>query len=216
MTEKAEHKPIQRPAPPPPPPPPARRSVWTTKEKLVRLAWTTLARPVWLLLPSSRPALIRLFGGTVGTGCSFAASVEVTIPWHVRCGDNVRVGERVILYGLGPITIGDNTVLDYKAHCCAGTHDMTDSRFPLLKTPITIGRDCFIGIDAYIGPGVQLGDGCRVRPRASVYKSAPPHTTLQGNPAKPINPNPVGPASSRCAEPQAQAKNPHTENPAHP
>ena len=205
MTENTENTPISE-AGEAAPPPPARRSVWTTKEKLIRLAWTTLARPVWLLLPGSRSGLIRLFGGTVGRNCTFARSVEVTIPWHVRCGNNVRVGERVILYGLGPITIGDNTVLDYKAHCCAGTHDMTDSRFPLLKTPITIGRDCFVGIDAYIGPGVELADGCRVWPRASVYKSAPANTALRGNPAKPFDPDPVAPASSRCAEPEAQAR----------
>lgn len=180
--------PPNEPTKPVQPPPPARRSVWTPREKLVRLAWGTLARPVWLLFPAARPRLIRLFGGQVGKNCAFAASVEVTIPWHVRCGDNVRVGERAILYGLGPITIGDNTVIDYRAHLCAGTHDMTDSRFPLLKTPVTIGRDCLIGIDAYIGPGVELGDGCRVWPRASVYKSATPGTCLRGTPAKSFDP----------------------------
>lgn len=170
------------------PPPPVRRSVWTRREKLIRLAWTFLARPIWVVSPSQRPGLIRRFGGQVGKNCAFASSVEITIPWNIRCGDNVRVGERVILYGLGPITIGDNTCIDYRAHLCAGTHDMTDSRFPLLKTPITIGSNCFIGIDAYIAPEVNLGDGCRVWPRASVYKSFPATTHLQGNPAKPFDP----------------------------
>lgn len=169
-------------------PPPVRRSVWTPKEKLIRLVWATVARPFWLCVPALRPALIRGFGGTIGKNCAFAASVEVTIPWHVRCGDGVRVGERVILYGLGPITIGSGTIIDYKAHVCAGTHDMTDSRFPLLKTPITIGERCFIGIDAYIAPEVTLGDRCRVWPRASVYRSFPADTDLQGNPAKPMQP----------------------------
>ncbi|HZW10454.1 MAG TPA: DapH/DapD/GlmU-related protein [Phycisphaerales bacterium] len=169
-------------------PPPARRSVWTTREKLVRLAWAVVARPLWILAPGFRPGLIRLFGGEAGRNCAFAASVEITIPWHVRCGDNVRIGERVILYGLGPITIGDGTVIDYRAHLCAGTHDMTDSRFPLLKTPIAVGRGCFIGADAYIGPGVELGDGCRVWPRASIYSAAPAGTHLRGNPGKPFDP----------------------------
>jgi putative colanic acid biosynthesis acetyltransferase WcaF len=154
----------------------------------VRLAWSVLARPLWAMAPELRPWLLRKFGGQVGRNCAFAGSVEITIPWHVRCGDNVTIGERVILYGLGPITIGDDTVIDYRAHLCAGTHDMTDSRFPLLKTPITIGRSCLIGVDAYIGPGVVLGDGCRVWPRASVYKSAAFGTCLRGNPAKPFDP----------------------------
>lgn len=170
------------------PPPPTRRSVWTTREKLVRLTWSTLARPIWLLIPGLRPGLIRWFGGQVGKNCAFASSVEIAIPWHIRCGNGVRVGERVILYGLGPITIGDRCVIDYRAHLCAGTHDMTDSRFPLLKTPITLGKDCFVGIDAYIGPNVELGNSCRVWPRASVYRSFPAGTCLRGNPAKPFEP----------------------------
>ena len=169
-------------------PPPARRSVWTPKQKLIRAVWGTLGRLIWELLPPARSSLIRLFGGRVGRCCSFGSGVDIAIPWNIRCGDRVQVGDRVILYGLGPITIGDGTVIDYRAHLCAGTHDMTDSRFPLLKPPITVGHGCYIGLDAYIGPGVELGDGCRVLPRASVYKSVPPGTWLRGNPARPFDP----------------------------
>ncbi|MCL4741130.1 MAG: hypothetical protein KJZ54_02915 [Phycisphaerales bacterium] len=169
-------------------PPPARKSVWTPKQKLVRAVWGTVGRVLWELLPPARASLIRLFGGRVGRGCSFGSGVDIAIPWNIRCGDRVQVADRVILYGLGPITIGDDTVIDYRAHLCAGTHDMTDSRFPLLKPPIAVGRGCFIGLDAYIGPGVELGDRCRVAPRASVYKSAPADTWLRGNPARPFDP----------------------------
>lgn len=171
-------------------PPPARRSVWTTREKGVRIVWATLGRVAWVLIPACRPGLIRLFGGRAGRGCSIARSVDILIPWNVRLGDNVRVGERVILYGLGPITIGSGTVIDYRAHLCAGTHDMTDSRFPLIKPPITVGAGCFIGLDAYIGPEVVLGDGCRVWPRASVYRSFGAGMELRGNPAKVVEREP--------------------------
>lgn len=174
------------------PPPPARRSVWTTREKLIRVAWATLGRVVWVLLPGARPALIRAFGGKAGPGCRIARSVDILIPWHIHLGSNVRIAERVILYGLGPIRIGDNTVIDYRAHLCAGTHDMTDSRFPLIKPPITVGAGCFIGLDAYIGPDVVLGDGCRVWPRAAVFKSQAPGTELKGNPARPVGASGVG------------------------
>jgi putative colanic acid biosynthesis acetyltransferase WcaF len=85
------------------------------------------------------------------------------------------------------ITLGDGVVLDCRAHLCAGTHDMTDSRFPLLRPPITLGKGVFVGIDAYIGPGVELGDGCRVWPRASVYRSADASSHLIGCPAKPAS-----------------------------
>jgi len=172
-------------SPPPPPPPPTRRSVWTPKEKLVRVAWSLLAGPLWAILPAARPALIRAFGGRCGSGCRFARSVRITIPWHVRCGDRVTILDQVTLYGLGPITIGSDTLIDIRAHLCAGTHDMTDSTFPLLKTPITIGERCLIGADAYLAPNVTLGSDCRVHPRACVYKDFPGGTVLIGNPAQP-------------------------------
>lgn len=166
-------------------PPPARRSVWTARQKLVRVLWGTLGRVCWVAAPGARSALLRLFGATVGANCRLPRSVQIMIPWNIHLGSGVCVGERTILYGLGPIRIGDGTVIDYRAHLCAGTHDMTDSRFPLIKPPITIGARCFIGIDAYIGPDVTLGDGCRVWARASVYRSFPAGTELIGNPAKP-------------------------------
>ena len=164
-------------------PPPTRRSVWTPKQKVLRVLWTTVARAVWIVLPPARPGLIRLFGGRAGRNCRLARSVQIAIPWNVRLGDDVEVGEHAVLYSLGEITLGDSVVIDYGAHLCAGTHDMRDSRFPLLTPPITIGRGCFVGIDAFIGPNVTLGDGCRVWPRASVYRDCDGGVELRGNPA---------------------------------
>jgi len=147
--------------------------------------WGVIAAPIWALLPAARPALIRAFGGKAGPGCRFARSVEVTIPWNIRCGARVTVNDGAILYALGPITIGDDTLVDRRVHLCAGTHDMTDSRFPLLKPPITIGARCLLGIDSYVGPFVEMGDDCRLAPRTSVFKSVESGSVLSGNPAKP-------------------------------
>jgi putative colanic acid biosynthesis acetyltransferase WcaF len=165
-------------------PRPLRRSVWTPRQKLIRLAWGTVGRVLWVLLPGARASILRRFGGTVGRNCKFARSVAIAIPWNVKIGDNVEVGQHAILYSLGVITIGDSVIIDDFAHLCAGTHDMTDSRFPLLTPPITIGAGSFIGIDAYIGPNVTLGERCKVWPRSSVHSSAPSGTELCGNPAK--------------------------------
>lgn len=164
-----------------------RKTPWTLKQNIARTVWMTGGKVAWFFLPKFRPSLIRLFGGDVGKNCTFGGSVEVTIPWNVAIGDHVRVRHGAIIYSLGEITIGDNCVLDARSHLCAGTHDMSDPAFPLVKLPITIGHNCLIGIDAYIAPGVEIGDNCRVWPRASVYKSCPPGTSLRGNPAKPID-----------------------------
>jgi len=174
--------------------PSARRSVWTTRQKLIRLIWSTVGRVPWVLLPRLRPWLIRRFGGQVGPGCRFARSVDIDIPWNLHVGSNVEVGRDVILYALGVITLGDGVVIDDLAHLCAGTHDHTDSRFPLLKPPITIGPGTFIGLDAYIAPDVTLGAGCRVWPRTSVHRSFGDGVELRGNPARPALPDEEAPA----------------------
>jgi len=166
-----------------PHPPPARRSVWTTRQKVVRVLWGTIGRAAWLLLPGLRPGLLRLFGARIGRRCRFAGAVEIAIPWNLHFGDDVVVAPGVILYGLGPITVGSGTVLDYRAHLCAGTHDMRDSRFPLLRPPVTVGARCLVGVDAFVGPGVELGDDVRVHPRASVYRSFAGPGELAGTPA---------------------------------
>jgi putative colanic acid biosynthesis acetyltransferase WcaF len=162
-----------------------RRSVWTTRQKAVRALWG-LAAPLWALVPGARPALLRLFGGTVGPGCRLGRRVQIVVPWNVSLGANVEVGDDVILYSLGRIDVGDRCVLDVHAHLCAGTHDHTNPRFPLVTPPIDVGAGCFVGADAYVGPGVTLGENCVVLPRASVYKDFPAATTLRGNPARPV------------------------------
>lgn len=166
--------------------PPARRSAWSLRQKIIRVVWSTFGRLCWQIGPLRAPVL-RLFGGTVGRACRLPRSVDILIPWNVCLGERVRVGEGVILYALGPITIGSGTVIDVRAHLCAGSHDMRDTRFPLTRPPISVGADCFIGVDAYIAPDVVLGDRCRVRHRASVYRSFPDDTVLEGNPARPAD-----------------------------
>ncbi|MBX3321932.1 MAG: hypothetical protein KF757_02965 [Phycisphaeraceae bacterium] len=165
-----------------------RKTPWTLKQNIARTIWMTFGRVAWAFLPPFRTALIRIFGGKVGKNCVFSSSVEVTIPWNVTIGNNVRVRQGSIIYSLGPIAIGDNCVLDARSHLCAGTHDMSDPSFPLVRMPITLGDRCFVGIDSYIAPGVELGDDCRVWPRASVYKSFPKGTAIAGNPARPFDP----------------------------
>ena len=164
--------------------PPERRTAWTLRQRVVRLLWGTIGRLLWFVLPRCRPSLLRLFGGKVGRNCEFAGRVEITIPWNIEMGDECRVAERVILYSLGPITLGTGVRLDIRSHLCAGSHDMRDTRFPLERPPISIGDGSFIGVDAYIAPGVTVGKNCVVWPRASVYSDIPDSAKVRGNPAK--------------------------------
>jgi len=166
---------------------PPRRTTWTVRQNIARVLWSSVARLIWVLLPPSRSSLIRLFGGRVGPRCRFARSSVVYIPWNVTIGESVQIGPRAMLYSLGEITIGDRATFGERAHLCAGTHDMGDPSFRLITPPITIGEESFLGFDVYVAPGVDLGARCRVRPRASVYRSFPDESVLRGNPARGVD-----------------------------
>ena len=172
-----------------PHPPPERQSMWTFRQKLLRLLWGTVGRALWVCAGRLRPWLIRRFGGRAGPGCRFARSVSLTIPWHLDAGRNVEVGRDVILHSIGLITLGDNVVIDDLAHLCAGIHDYSDSRFPVVPLSIVVGSGTFIGMDAFVGGDVTLGAGCRVWPRASVYRDVGDGVELRGNPARPVRPD---------------------------
>ena len=164
--------------------PPRRRTAWPVVQLFLRVLWGTFGWLIWTLFPFCRSLVLRIFGAKVGKGCTFARTVQITIPWNLVIGDECHFAERCILYSLGTITLGNRVRCDTRAHLCAGSHDMKDTTFPLTRPPITIGHDSFIGVDAYIAPDVTLAPHIIVHPRASVYKSFDTAVELQGNPAR--------------------------------
>jgi putative colanic acid biosynthesis acetyltransferase WcaF len=166
--------------------PPKRRTAWPIVQLFLRVLWGTIGHLIWTFFPFCRPFLLRLFGAKIGKKCTFARTVQVTIPWNLTIGSECHFADHSILYALGTITLGDKVRVDTRAHLCAGSHDMKDTTFPLVRPPITIGDNSFIGVDAYIAPDVILGSNVIVHPRASVYRSFGDSVELQGNPARVI------------------------------
>ena len=162
---------------------------WTRREQAGRLLWA-LASPIFRLSPRPfwgwRRLLLRAFGARIGRAVHVFPSARITIPWNLELGDQCAVGDRAILYALGPITVGPRATVSQGAHLCAGTHDITDANRPLLKPPITIGADAWIAADAFIGPNVTIGERTIVGARAVVMKDFPPDTIVVGNPARTI------------------------------
>jgi putative colanic acid biosynthesis acetyltransferase WcaF len=111
--------------------------------------------------------------------------VRITIPWNLEVGDEAAIGDRVILYALGPIRIGRQATISQLAHLCAGTHDFTRPDMPLVKLPIEIGEGAWICADAFIGPGVVVGTRAVAGARAVVMKDVEPGVIVVGNPARP-------------------------------
>jgi putative colanic acid biosynthesis acetyltransferase WcaF len=168
------------------------QSEWTARQKFDRLVWTFVQGTVfrfsfhdWYPL---RAAILRAFGAKVGRNLRIRRSVRIEIPSNLKIGDDVIIGDSVILYALGPITIGDRSLISQYAHLCAGSHDYRSSRYPLLRPPIAIGSDCWVAADAFIGPGVTIGDRTVVGARSSVFKDLPADIIAGGNPAVVLKP----------------------------
>ncbi len=164
---------------------------YTRGENLLRALWA-LCGPLFRLSPRPcfglRRALLRLFGARVGRGAHVYPSTVITLPWNLTLGEQASLGEGVLVYDLGPVSVGDRATVSLRAHLCAGTHDPRRADMPLVKAPIVVGDDAWIGADAFVGPGVSVGAGAVVGARAVAVKDVPPWTIVAGNPARPLGP----------------------------
>ncbi len=180
----------ETPAPGPPAQMRPEPSPWTFREKAARAVWMLLGKPVFRASFHNwyrfRALLLRAFGARVGRGVAIRPSVNIEVPWHLEIDDDATVGDHAILYSLGRIRIGKRSIISQYAHLCAGTHDYTDHTFRLIRAPITVGDDVWIGADAFIGPGVTVGSLSVVGARSSTYRDLPARQVFVGNPARPI------------------------------
>jgi putative colanic acid biosynthesis acetyltransferase WcaF len=162
---------------------------YSHSEQLRRIGW---AAGQWLLWFSPRPffgwrrLVLRIFGARVGNNVHVYPSTRILMPWNVELDDWSALGEDVYIYSLGHVSIGRCATLSYRSHLCAGTHDLNDPKMPLLKPPVVISENAWIGTEAFIGPGVTVGEGAVVGARAVVMKDVPPLFIMAGNPARQI------------------------------
>jgi putative colanic acid biosynthesis acetyltransferase WcaF len=167
-----------------------RTSPWTPREKLGRLVWYLVEASLFRLSPRPcyrwRNWLLRCFGADIARSARIRSTVTIEVPWRLTVSEHAIIGDRVILYCLGQVTIGARTVISQLSHLCAGTHDYTKRSFPLLRQPIVIGEDVWIAADVFIGPNVSVGDGSVVGARSSVISDLPPWKICVGTPAKPV------------------------------
>ena len=160
------------------------------KSKIVVQLWWAVQSTLFSLSPqvlySWRRFLLRLFGAKIGKGVIIRPSVKITYPWKISIGDYSWIGDDVVLYSLGKINIGSNTVISQKSYLCTGSHDIHDIGFAIYSKPISIGEQCWIASDVFISPNVNIGSGTIVGARSSVFSDLPANKICFGYPAKVI------------------------------
>jgi putative colanic acid biosynthesis acetyltransferase WcaF len=165
-------------------------SPYSTKEKIGRLLWAFIQSSVFRFSFHTcnrwRIFLLNLFGADIEYSCIIRRTVRVECPWNLTMGRHSCLGDRVIAYCLGTITIGERVSVSQYAHLCAGSHDYTKSELPLLRPPIIIHDDAWIAADAFVGPNVVVGEGAILGARAVAMKPLDARTIYAGNPATPV------------------------------
>ncbi|WP_165431115.1 colanic acid biosynthesis acetyltransferase WcaF [Atlantibacter hermannii] len=155
---------------------PVKVQLWWAVQKTL-FAWSPQIFYRW------RVFLLRLFGAKIGKGVMIRPSVKITYPWKLTLGDYSWVGDEAVLYTLGNITVGANSVISQKSYLCTGSHDYHSAHFDIYAEPIVIGEKCWLATDVFVAPGVTIGDGAVVGARSSVFKSLPGNVICRGNPA---------------------------------
>lgn len=168
---------------------------YTRAQNLRRVLWA-LCTPLFRLSPRPffgwRRMLLRAFGARVGAQAHVYPSTRVTMPWNLELGAWSSLGEDVLVYNLGGVTIGERVTVSLRAHLCAGSHDYTRPDFPLLMLPIHLADQSWICADAFVGPSVSVGEGAVVAARAVAVKDVAAWTIVAGNPAQPVGRRQIG------------------------
>lgn len=163
---------------------------WTSRELMGRVLWEVLRGPLFAWTPRPlwgwRRAVLRLFGARIDRDVHIYPTAIITIPWNLEIREYAAIGDRVILYALGPILIGARATVSQGAHLCAGSHDYCDPTMPLTKPPIHIGDEAWICADAFVGPGVTVGARAIVGARAVAMSDIEAASIVVGNPARKI------------------------------
>jgi len=158
------------------------RSAW-----FVQLWWMVQAlffHPSPQVMYGWRRFLLRLFGAKIGRGVLIRPSATVTYPWKVKIDNWSWIGDRVTLYSLGEITIGESAVISQHSYLCTGSHDFTRPSFDLYAIPIHIESEAWVAAQVFVAPGVTVGRGAIVGACSVALKDVPAGMICAGNPLK--------------------------------
>lgn len=158
--------------------------------KLGRVAWGI----VWLLLfrPSPRPLhawrafLLRCFGAKLAAHCHIYPGARIWAPWNLECDEYASIADEAVIYNAAKLLMGSHAIVSQQAYICTATHDFDDPVFPMIASPIKLGRYAWVCARACVLPGVTLGDGSVLGLAAVASKDLEPWQVYAGNPAKRI------------------------------
>jgi putative colanic acid biosynthesis acetyltransferase WcaF len=168
------------------------RYPYRLREYLGRALWeivqATLIRYSPRRASGWRNAWLRLFGATMHPGSAIRPTTRIWHPWLLEVGAHTTLADGVTVYNLGPVRIGEHSVISQDVYLCAGTHDYRQPHLPLIRSPIVIEGGVWVCARAFIGPGVTLGRNAIVGACSVVMRDVRTGMIVAGNPAREVRP----------------------------
>jgi acetyltransferase-like isoleucine patch superfamily enzyme len=142
---------------------------------------------------------------SIGANCAIRGIIRCDGPGRVTIGEEVHVGDGVIVSARASIGIGDGALLahgvqlfdndthpldaetraaHFRAFLKLGPKGLRPDDFEVGSAPIRIGRRAWLGFGAAVMKGVEVGEEAIVAAGAVVTADVPPRTIVAGNPAR--------------------------------
>jgi putative colanic acid biosynthesis acetyltransferase WcaF len=133
--------------------------------------------------PSSFKAkLLRLFGAKVGSRVTIKPRINIHFPWKLDIGNDVWLGEEILLLNFEQLTIGNNVCISQRGFLCGGNHNYKDPAMPYRNGAITLKDGSWIGANCFVGPGVIIGVDTVVSAGSVVTANLNANSIYKGNP----------------------------------
>jgi acetyltransferase-like isoleucine patch superfamily enzyme len=107
----------------------------------------------------------------------------------LRIGDKVVIGEHTTMNCYLDIEVGATTIIADLVHVTDFDHAYAELDRPIkdqgiVKSPVRIGPDCWLGVKSTILRGVTVGAGSVIAANAVVTRDVPPGSVVAGVPGK--------------------------------
>ena len=130
--------------------------------------------------------ILKLFGAKVGMSLVIKPWVKIKLPWKLRIGDNVWLGENCWIDNISPVTIGNNCCISQGALLITGNHDYSKISFNLISKEINIEEGCWVGANSIVTGGVTMNSHAVLSIGSSTSKDLDAYMIYRGNPAEKI------------------------------
>jgi len=167
------------------------RKKFTFKMIFVRFVWELTyylffkTTPRWCL-NNWRVFLLKIFGAKIGYGCKISPNCSVWAPWNLEIGNKTAIANKVNLYSMDKILIGNNVTISQYSFICTGSHDISFLNLPIKTKKIEICDYVWICSKSIILPGCKIGKYSVVGAGSVLPKSIGEKSIVLGNPARVI------------------------------